>query len=116
MARYRGPLRRSIRDIIADCVRSRERAPRRSCAFAIERQPHHHAGAFAGLALGFKLATMEIDEPFDDREPQAGAIVLTPISALDLEKGPADVRKVVLRATDAGVRDPKPCVLAIHAR
>jgi len=59
---------------------------------------------------------MEIDEPFDDREPKAGAIVLTPVSALDLEKRGADAREVVRRDTDAGVRDLKPYVLAIDAR
>src|SRR5262249_37065625 len=65
---------------------------------------------------GFKLATMEIDEPFDNREPEAGAIVLTAASALDLEKRVADAREIVRRDTDAGVRDLKPYILAIHAR
>jgi hypothetical protein len=51
---------------------------------------------------------MEIDEPFDDREPKAGAIVLTPVSALDLEKRVTDAREVVRCDTDAGVRDLKP--------
>ena len=61
MARCRGPVRKPILDIIADSVRNRDRAPRRGCVFAIERQSHYYAGAFAKLALSFKLATMEID-------------------------------------------------------
>src|SRR5262249_55278629 len=116
MARCRGPLRKRIRDIVADSVRNRDRAPRRGRALAIERQPHHHAGAFARPARGLKLATVEIDEPFDNREPKAGAIALTPVSALDLEKRVADAREVVRRDTDPGVRDLKPYLLAIHAR
>jgi hypothetical protein len=61
-----GARHKVFRDIISDSARNRDRAPRLRRAFAIERQSHHHAGALAWPTLGFKLAAMEIDEPFDD--------------------------------------------------
>src|SRR5215475_15016516 len=58
---------------------------------------------------------MEIDEPFDNRESKAGAIVLAPTSAADLERI-ADVREIFRRDTDAAIRHFKQDVPSVQAR
>lgn len=70
-----------------------------------QRQAEAKAGALALLAVDPDLAAHHLNQPFGDRQPQAGALELAVALVLDLVELAEDVADLLLRDADAGVLD-----------
>src|SRR5436190_1955686 len=72
-------------------------------ALAIDRQAHRHAGARSHAAAEVELSSVQLDQPFHDRQPESRSIVRTVVGGTHLEERIAHVAQIVFSDADAGI-------------